>query len=323
MARWIILGSMALRCAVSTVSALDPAQPPGGNFDLRQWKLTLPDADATEIAATQLTNGYTQADYFYTAADGAMNFWCPVTGGLTQDTSYPRCELREQIVPDNNDVNWSGYGTNILNAQCKVTQVPSSQTVVIGQIHSYTGKAYPLVKLELSSDGIKALVKKSPNSDKDTTYDFGSNVLGSLITYQISLANGLLSLTVNASNQAVNVFQTDPAWASQLFYFKAGDYVQDHSGSTNEGANVMFYSLSAAHVLPIRPTSLSIASLTANSNRRFSFTLQGSGSGIYFIQTSTDLKNWDYVLVTNSVSGLINFTDAPAGSIRFYRGGAL
>src|SRR5277367_1496316 len=133
----------ALICLANfSVWALDPSKPPGGNFDLSHWKLTLPDASVSEIQAAQLVAGYTNASFFYTGSDGAMVFWCPVTGGTTSESSYPRSELREELNPPNDDVNWTGYGSNILSAQCKVLQVPSTGKVIIGQIHSVTGKAY-------------------------------------------------------------------------------------------------------------------------------------------------------------------------------------
>src|SRR6185369_6317433 len=74
------LEPMAFFRASSAVVRLDAAKPPGGNFDLSHWKLTLPDAVASEISAAQLTAGITNA-FFFTDADGAMVFRCPVTGG--------------------------------------------------------------------------------------------------------------------------------------------------------------------------------------------------------------------------------------------------
>src|ERR1041384_4894286 len=88
------------------VLALDPSVPPGLNFDLSHWYLTLPDANASQISPTNLSSGYTNAAWFYTGPDGAMVFWCPVTGGTTPNSSYPRSELRELINPPDYDANW-------------------------------------------------------------------------------------------------------------------------------------------------------------------------------------------------------------------------
>jgi hypothetical protein len=37
------------------------------------------------------------------------------------------------------------------------------------------------------------------------------------------------------------------SWSTQQFYFKAGDYVHDNTGTSTQGGQVAFYSLSIAH----------------------------------------------------------------------------
>jgi hypothetical protein len=322
----LVLSSVVLGLTTASVLALDSNQPPSGNFDLRPWKLTLPTTNASEIAGGQLESGFSDPSYFYTAPDGAMVFWCPVTGGLTRGATYPRCELRELLDPDHENVNWTGYGTNVLRAQCRVMQVPSGKKVVIGQIHSYTGNAYPLLKLQFNNGRIEALVKESPAVNRDTLFAFANVGLSNLITYQIKFVDGLLSMTVNGSNQLVNVFQTDPAWMNQSFYFRAGNYCLDNSGSTNEGSLVAFYQLSVEHNVPAIPAQrITITNVAKNAAGQFSLTLLGENAGSYFIQTSTNQTSWSYLLITNSISGRIDFTDTSTGdhAIRFYRGGAL
>jgi hypothetical protein len=253
---------VAAFCGVGVASwALDPSQPPSGNFGLSHWKLTLPvdstgntTGTATEVATSQLVAGYTNLLYFYTGADGAMVFWCPVTGATTSGSSFPRSELRELLNPNDNSVNWTGYGTHVMDAQCAVRRVPSTGKVIIGQIHSFTGNAYPLLKLEFNNGTIDALVKESPNSDTDMHFPFASTVgLSNAITYEVKMVDGLLSMAVNGSTQSVNVFQTDPAWTNQTLYFKAGDYCQDNSGPNTEGAEVAFYALTVSHVTNAAP----------------------------------------------------------------------
>ncbi len=229
-----------------TVVPLDPSLPPGGNFDLSHWKLTLPDATSSEISAAQLVGGFTNSS-FYTGPDGAMVFWCPVTGGTTPGSEFPRTELREMLDPDNEAVNWTGYGTHILKGQCKVTQIPSSKRTFIGQIHSFSGGSVPLLKLRFDKGTVEALVKEFVSSTNDTEFTFGRVGLSNLISFQVTLKDGLLSMTVNGTNQSVNVFQTDPAWTNQTFYFKAGNYCQDNSGPADEGAVVSFSQLTVEH----------------------------------------------------------------------------
>jgi hypothetical protein len=226
------------------VAALDPARPPGSNFDLKHWKLTLPDATASEIKPPQLTTGYTSTN-FYTGRDGAMTFWAPVTGGTTANSTYPRSELRELIVPDNSRSNWTVFGTHTLRAQCRVLQAPSTGKVIIGQIHGY--EAQPLVKLQWNSGKVDVYIRDVPGQS-DTRYNLLT--LGSgqdLIDYQIQLVDGVVNVTANGAKITRNVLATGPGWSNITYYFKAGAYVQDNVWPSTEGGTVAFYQLSATH----------------------------------------------------------------------------
>jgi hypothetical protein len=234
--------------------AAGAAKPPGENFDLSHWKLTLPvnasgtnGGKATEIQASQLVAGYANDDYFHTGTNGTMDFWCPVNGATTGGSSFPRSELRELLDPTNPAVNWTAHGTHILEARCRVTEVPSSQKVIIGQIHSYSGKAKPLIKLQFYKGRIEALVKVSPTKGKDRKLIFPQVGLNNGIAYQIKVQDGLLDVTVNGVTQSENIFQKDADWENQTFYFKAGDYCQDNQGPATEGARVSFSLINVSH----------------------------------------------------------------------------
>jgi hypothetical protein len=255
-----------------------------------------------------------------------MNFWCPVTGGTTPRSRFPRCELRETFNPNNPSEHWSGYGTHTLDAQCKVTQVPSNTKVIVGQIHTFTGNADPLVRLLYTNGIVTAVVQASPGLPAESLFPFGDIGLGNLLTYQLSVSDGLLSMTVNGSNQVINLFESDPNWTNQTFYFKAGNYCQDNTGTMTEGSTVSFYQLAVTHVSTISPTlpMLAITNFTVDASGRPSFTLLGEPGANHFIQVSTNLTTWNYRLVTNSNSGRIDFIDSgPIGSHPlFYRGGS-
>ena len=298
--------------------ALDPALPPGSNFDLSHWKITLPDASASEKSPAQLTAGFTN-QYFFTGADGAMVFWCPVNGGTTSGSGYPRSELREMINPADDNVNWTGYGSHVLTAQCKVTQQPpTSKKVIIGQIHGFN--ADPLIKLQSNNGKMEALVKTTPSGGTDVKYTFATVGLNTNINYQIKVVDGLLTLTVNGLATNHNFFATDSAWTNQPLYFKAGNYCQEASTNTTDGALVMFYSLNVTHGVVSNPPPV-ITNYSAQEGGNFSLTVLGGSGGNYEIQASTNLTGW-IPLATNSASnGTINFTDTnppPAGR-RFYR----
>jgi hypothetical protein len=227
---------------------------PQEKIDLSHWKLTLPISapgstvsSPSEIPAAQLTTGYTNAPYFTTGSLGEIIFWCPVNGVTTKNSTYPRTEFREQIAPPSDEACWTATGTHVLDARCRVSQVSSSQKVIIGQIHSYSGKAKPLLKLQFFKNRIEALVKESPTKGKDIKLTFPDVGLDKDFDYQIKLQDGLLSITVNGTTQTENIFKDAPDWANQTFYFKAGAYVQDNEGSASEGARVSFSKLQTSH----------------------------------------------------------------------------
>ena len=120
--------------AIVPAWALDPTQPPGSNFDLSHWYLQLPTINGVLTGASgnvdtfspeQLTAGATNA-YFYTGPDGAKTFWAPDDGSTTSGSTHPRSELREELIPDNVNTNWTLYGTHIMTASCVVSNVPSA-----------------------------------------------------------------------------------------------------------------------------------------------------------------------------------------------------
>jgi hypothetical protein len=304
--------SLLLSCAGSfAVFALDAERAPGGNFDLTHWKLTLPDATASEILPEQLAAGYTNASWFYTGPDGAMIFWCPVTGGHTSNSSYPRSELREMLHPTNNMVNWTATGTHTLDARCQVLQVPSSSKVIIGQIHGYAPNSNPLIKLQFNGGKIEALVKA--DGANDTKLSFMTVPLSNNITYRIQVTDGLLTLSVNGSNRAINVFQANPAWRSNIFYFKAGSYCQDNSGTNTQGSLVKFDQLTASHSGPTLNSALDTVG-------RFRGTLFGVSQTNYVVEASTNLTAWSPILTNSSTNGIFSFNDPdPSGPNRFYR----
>lgn len=240
---------LALLLCVRSAFCADPTP-----IDLSQWKLTLPvdseaekSGKAAEVQPAQLVKGYRNDPFFQHTADGSLQFWCPVDGATTENTTYPRCELRELVDPTDDKVVWGAAGSHVLDARCTVIEVPSSQKVIIGQIHSYSGKARPLIKLQFFKGRIEALVKKSPTQGGDLKKTFPEVGLGVPLMYQIKLSDGKLQITVNDSAKTIDVYELDPQWAEQTFYFKAGVYPQDNEGPASEGARVSFSELRVQH----------------------------------------------------------------------------
>ncbi len=89
---------------------LSPDLPPGRNFDLLSWYLSVPtDVDkngrSDQISEVELARGAVDERYFYTANDGGMVFRVPVAGARTsKNTRFTRTELREMLRRGNKEI---------------------------------------------------------------------------------------------------------------------------------------------------------------------------------------------------------------------------
>jgi len=97
--------------------ALDPALPPGSNFELLSWKLNTPaDLDGNGISdtasETDLDNGFTDG-FFFTGPDGGIVFRSTIAGAKTSaNTNYTRSELREMLRRGNTSISTRGVNQN-------------------------------------------------------------------------------------------------------------------------------------------------------------------------------------------------------------------
>jgi len=261
---------------------------PAGNFDMSHWKLTLPvnstggsSGSAAEISSTSLVSGYTST-WFRTQSDGGMVFTAPVKGATTSGSSYPRSELREQMVTGSDRINWTSTSEAVMDARLAINNVPSSTgKVVVGQIHGVD--AAPLVKLRYfrSSSGVgrlDALVKPTPTSTSDVSYPLSTNLpLNTRFTYNITVSGGVLSMSVNGGTPQRHVISSE--WAGIGFYYKAGVYTQASGTSTSDGGRTTFYRLAISH--PQNGLAVTTASLPAgNLGGRYTQVLESTaGAG--------------------------------------------
>lgn len=245
--------------------------PPAGNFDMSHWKLTLPidssgnrSGKAAEISSAQLASGY-NSTWFKTQSDGGMVFTAPILGATTPGSSYPRSELREQIVTGSSSINWYTTSESVMEARVAVNRLPSAaKKVVIGQIHGYD--APPLLKLRyaIASNGLgrlDALVKPTPTGN-DITYPLSTNLpLNSTFTYKVTLSRGVLSMSLNGGTPQRHVL--DSSWAGIGLYFKAGMYLLVNGTSTSDYGRATFYRLAISH--PENGLAVTTASLPAGN----------------------------------------------------------
>lgn len=307
----------ALLCAFSlslpSAWSLDPALPPGGNFDLSHWYLGLPDAGSSSIQPSALEAGYT-SEWFYTGADGAMVFWAPVTGGTTSGSSYPRSELRELIagVDNSTGINWNALGSHVMTAQCRVLQVPSTGKVIIGQIH---GGSTPLCKIYYSSGTLYTRVHTQPTGGTENQYGFGTSALNTPINYELRVVDGVLTMTINGTTHVFD-FVTGSNWGGAEFYFKAGSYCQDNVGPSDEGARVAFYALNVNHVVDVPPAP---TGLTATAGKKKVTLAWNSAPGAYSYNVKrATTGGGPYTTVATNVSGTSYADGGLTSGIRYY-----
>ncbi|CAM3257539.1 polysaccharide lyase family 7 protein [Pseudomonas floridensis] len=219
-------------------------------IDFTAWQLSIPmDVPPRTIETSQLVKGY-DSKYFGSGSKSIF-FWAPVTGTKTENAKYPRSEFRETW-PDGTLRNWMyPDADNFLNAKLEVNQVPSSGKIVIGQIHAYESTE-PMLKVEYQykdddkAGDIVVKVRKRFDDDESKVYKIAEGVpLNEKFKYIIHLSrSGQLSVSARDVNWNT---QISSSWRDKPLYFKAGVYVQDHSGFSSEGGKATFYNLDIDH----------------------------------------------------------------------------
>ena len=291
---------------ISSCMAQDPDLPPGENFDLSRWKITLP--DQTEPSETDLVNGFESPDEFYTdPTTGAMVFKCPnnaETGGST----YPRSELREMLRAGNTSISTQGIGLNnwvfssstienqtasggvdgTMNATVAVDHVSTTGEermigrVIIGQIHASDDEPCRLYYRKLPGNSKGSIyIAHEPTTSAEQWYDMIGDrsddasdpedgiALGEKFSYEIKVVFNTLTVTImrEGKDDVVQVVDmTDSGFADDWMYFKAGNYNQNNSGEEGEYAQVSFFELEVTHSTPNIAPSISFTSPSNNDS---------------------------------------------------------
>ena len=259
----------ALLCLVlaTPAAALDALLPPSGNFDLANWKLTLP--SGSEVQPWLLSTAYSLPGVFYThPTSGGMVFRCPNIAGTTANSNYSRTELREMLDPaagtKSDANNWTTAMGGRMKARLKVDRVSTSGDsskvgrVIIGQIHGEVHEPVRLYFHKKPSEAKGRIYIAMENTSGSTFWssdivsnkDGGGIALGELFTYQISLEGTRLQVDILRDRGAIvdtYIKYIDSGYKGENLYFKAGVYNQNNSGSSSDYAQATFYSLTHTH----------------------------------------------------------------------------
>ena len=252
-------------------------------IDLSHWKVTLPvtndkgkpyEIEPPEIlnfARMEVAKPYMYID----SLKGAIVFHAMPTDSKTMNTKYTRSELREQMEPGNNNVNWTfadgAYmrGKIAMEASSRDASGKYHRTIIM-QIHGrltneqrdLIGKksndAPPILKIywDKGKVRVKTKVLKNPNLTgkallykqawgDDEGFSFEQEVGFKKFTLEVIVSEGKMVIVLNKNEYKVYESIHMDKWGVFENYFKAGNYFQ----SRDEGSfsKVRFYELEVKH----------------------------------------------------------------------------
>jgi len=212
---------------------------PADLLDLGDWYLTLPtgeEDDPKDVYPPDL--GTFEGNWFRLndAADGVV-FRANAGGVTTENSDYPRSELREMI--DGDLASWSNEsGTHTLEVRQAVTRLPEVKPhVVTAQIH---GGDDDVVLVRLEGEELKA---EYDDGDSEIVID-PAYELGTPYDLRITAADSRIEIFYNGE-LAAEIPRSGSGW-----YFKTGAYVQSNPEKGDDPdavAEVVIYSLQVEH----------------------------------------------------------------------------
>ena len=252
-------------------------------IDLSHWKVTLPvtndQGKPYEIEPPEIfdyaTNEIAKPYMYLDDRVGAIVFHAMPTESKTANTKYTRSELREQMVPGDNNTNWTfedgAYmkGRIAMEASTKGDNGKYHRTIIM-QIHGRLtneqrdligqkdNNAPPILKIYWDNGKIriKTKVLKNLNAtneellhedawDNDPGFNFEQKVDFNAFTLEVKVSKGKMVIILNGTEYKVYKGIHMERWGIFENYFKAGNYFQ----SRDEGSfsKVRFYQLEVKH----------------------------------------------------------------------------
>lgn len=253
------------------------------DIDLSHWKVTLPitndkgkplEIDPPEIL--NFANIEEAKPYMYIDSTiGAIVFHAMPTESKTKNTKYTRSELREQMVPGDNNTNWTFEQGGTMKGRLAMEEVTKDSDgkyhrVIIMQIHGRLtneqrdligeddNNAPPILKIywDKGKIRVKTKVLKNINAvspeilhedawDDDEGFNFKQEVGFKKFTLEVKVSDGKMVIVLNDNEYKVYDDIHIKKWGIFENYFKAGNYFQ----SRDEGAyaKVKYYELEVSH----------------------------------------------------------------------------
>ena len=253
------------------------------DIDLSHWKVTLPVTNEKgkpyEISPPEIQNfakNEKAKPYMYIdSTKGAIVFHAMPTSSKTRNTKYTRSELREQMVPGDNNTNWTfadgAYmkGKLAMDATTRDSNGEYHRTIIM-QIHGRLtneqrdligeddNNAPPILKIYWYKGKIRVKTKELKNLnasneeilhedawDDDEGFNFEQEVGFRKFTLEVKVSEGKMVIILNGNEYKVYESIHMKRWGVFENYFKAGNYFQ----SRDEGSfsKIRYYELEVSH----------------------------------------------------------------------------
>lgn len=247
-------------------------------IDLSNWKVTLPIGRPDEVEPPEIL-GYATVEklkpFMYNdSIEGALVFYT-YPGATTANSSRSRTELREQMEPGSNSVNWTFSeggrlkGTLSMDEISKDSEGEYHRTIVM-QIHGRLTNAQrdligeddnnapPMLKIYWQNGKVRVKTKilKNPavsdidilRTDSwtdDEGFNFNEEVGFEQFSLEVLVTEGRMEVILNDTESVVYDSDDIKKWSVFENYFKAGNYLQ----TSDEGAfaRIKYYDLQVEH----------------------------------------------------------------------------
>lgn len=248
------------------------------HIDLSHWKVTLPIGNPTEVEPPEILN-YANIEilkeFMYNdSTDGSLVFYT-YPGASTRNSSYSRTELREQMEPGSNNINWTFAQGGRMKGTLSVPEISTDaegkpHRVIIMQIHGRLtneqrdligeddNNAPPVLKIYWTNGQVRVKTKQLKDlnvSDTDILkvsswtddegHNFAEEVGTDKFTLEIIASEGRLEVILNDKESIIYDDIHMEKWGVFENYFKAGNYLN----TKDEGAfsKVKYYELVVSH----------------------------------------------------------------------------
>ncbi|WP_452232925.1 polysaccharide lyase family 7 protein [Lacinutrix sp. MEBiC02595] len=252
-------------------------------IDLTHWSLTIPDGEngkaksfkGKDVVVNYATNEEIKPYMYNDSTRGALVFYAYPSKATTANTKYSRSELREQMIPGNNNVNWTFKQGAYMKGKLAMDEVTRDSEgkyhrVIIMQIHGRLtddqrdligqkdNNAPPMLKIywDKGKIRVKTKVLKDLNATEeemlhedawgdDDGFNFEQEVGFKKFTLEVEISDGKMVIILNKNEYKVYENIHMKKWGVFENYFKAGNYFQ--SRDKDAFAKVRYYDLEVTH----------------------------------------------------------------------------